>query len=55
MNRVHYGVHQDQNFYKLDYRFWMKARHVQSIQKRKFVKFFQYTKKKYNNCFCVLL
>ena len=21
MNRVHYRVHQDQNFYKLDYRF----------------------------------
>ena len=40
MNGVHFGVHQDQNFYKLDYRFLMKvARHVQSTQKRKFVKF----------------
>ena len=36
--------------------FLMKvARHVQSNQKRKFVKFYQYIKKKYCNCFCVLL
>ena len=36
MDRVHFGVHQDQNFYKLDYRLLMKvARHVQSNQKRK--------------------
>ena len=39
----------------MDHRFWMKARHLQSIRKRKFVKFLQYTKKKYHNCFCVLL
>ena len=46
----------DQNFHKLDYRFWIKvARHVQSTQKSKFVKFLQYIKKKYRNCFCVLL
>ena len=47
------GVHQDQNFYKLYYQFLIKARHVQSTQKRKFVKFLQYIKKKYPNCFCV--
>ena len=41
MNGVHYGTHHDQNFYKLDYQFLMKARHVQSTQKRKFVKFLQ--------------
>ena len=42
MNGVHFGVHQDQNFYKLDYWFLMKvARHVQSTQKIKFVKFLQ--------------
>ena len=41
MNGVHYESHQDQSFYKLDYQFLMKARHVQSIQKRKFVKFLQ--------------
>ena len=52
---VHYGVHQDQNFYKLNYRFLMKARHVHSTQKRKFVKFLQYIKKKCRNCFYVLL
>ena len=56
MNGVHFGVHQDQNFCKLDYHFLMKvARHVQSNQKRKFIKFLQYIKKKYRNCFCVLL
>ena len=33
----------------------MKARHVQSTQKRKFVKFLQQIKKKYHICFCVLL
>ena len=56
MNGGHFGVHQDQNFCKLDYHFLMKvARHVQSNQKRKFIKFLQYIKKKYRNCFCVLL
>ena len=55
MNGVHYGVHQDQNFYKLHYRFLMNARHVESTQKRNFVKILQYIKKKYRNCFCVLL
>ena len=55
MNGVHFGVHQDQNFYKLDYRFLMKvSRHVQSTQKRKFVNFLKYIKKVWN-CFCVLL
>ena len=40
MNGVHFGVHQDQNFYKLDYRFLMKVvRHVQSNQKRKLLNF----------------
>ena len=53
--RAHYRVHQDQNFYKLDYQFLMKARHVHSTQKRKFVKFLQYIKEKYWNCICVLL
>ena len=33
MNGVHFGVHQDQDFCKLDYQFLMKARHVQSTQK----------------------
>ena len=34
MDGVHFGVQQDQNFYKLDYRFFIKvARHVQSNQK----------------------
>ena len=54
MNGVHFGVHQDQNFYKLDYQFSVKTRHVQSTKKRKYVKFLQYIKKKYRNCFCVL-
>ena len=45
MNGVHFGVHQDQNFCKLDYRFLMKARHVQSTQKMESVKFLQYTSK----------
>ena len=36
MDGVHLGVHQDQKFCKLDYRFLMKvARHVQSNQKMK--------------------
>ena len=35
MNGVHFGIHQDQNFYKLDYRFLLKvARHVKSSQKK---------------------
>ena len=50
-----YRVHQDQNFYKLNYQLLMKARHVQSTQKRKLVKLLQYNKEKYCNCFCVLL
>ena len=54
MNGVHFGVHQDQNFYKLDYQFSVKTRQVQSTKKRKYVKFLQYIKKKYRNCFCVL-
>ena len=54
MNGVHFGVHQDQNFCKLDDRFLMKARHVQTTQKMKGVKCLQYTSKKYCNCFCVL-
>ena len=46
MNGVYSGVHQDQNLYKLDYQFLMKvARHVQSTQKRKFVKFLKYIRK----------
>ena len=56
MNGVHFGVHQDQSFYKLDHQFLIKvARHVQSTEKRKFVKFLQYIKKNYCNCFCILL
>ena len=56
MNGVRLGVYQDQNFFKLDYRFLMKvARHVQNTRKKKFVKFLPYIKKKYCNCFCVLL
>ena len=40
MDGVHFGVHQDQNFYKLDYRFLVKvARHVQSHQKKKLLNF----------------
>ena len=40
MDGVYFGVHQDQNFYKLDCRFLMKvARHVQSNQKRKLLNF----------------
>ena len=46
MNGVHYGVYQDQNFYKLDCWLLIKARHVQSTQKRKFINFLQYIKKK---------
>ena len=49
---AHYRVHQDQNFYKLDYQFLMEARHVHSTQKRKFL---QYINEKYWNCICVLL
>ena len=46
MNGVHLGVHQEKNLYKLDYQFLMKvARHVQSTQKRNFVKFLQYIRK----------
>ena len=55
VNAKFFYTHQDQNFYKLDYRFLMRARHVQSAQKRKFVKFLQDIKKNYDNCFCVLL
>ena len=40
MDGAHFGVHQDKNFYKLDYQFLMKvARHVQSNQKRKLLNF----------------
>ena len=39
MNGVHYGIHQDQNFYKLDYQFLMKARRVQSTQKGSLLSF----------------
>ena len=43
MNGVDFGVHQDQNFYKLDYQFLLKvARHAQSTQKRNLVKFLQF-------------
>ena len=45
----------DKKFYKLDYWFLMKARHVQITQKGKLVKFLQYIKKKNRNSFCVLL
>ena len=38
-NGVHFGVHQDQNFCKLDYQFSVKTRHVQSTKKRKYVNF----------------
>ena len=42
MDRVHFGVHQDQIFYNLDYWFLMEVgRHVQITQKKKFVKFLQ--------------
>ena len=44
------------SIFDVSYWFLMKvARHVQSTQKRKFVKLWQYIKKKYSNCFCVLL
>ena len=40
MDGVHFGVYQDQNFYKLDYWFLMKvARHAQINQKRKLLNF----------------
>ena len=40
MDGIPFGVHQDQNVYKLNYQFLMKvARHVQSNQKRKLVNF----------------
>ena len=43
MDRVNFGVHQDQNFCKLDHQFLMKVdRHVQSTQKRKLVNLLQY-------------
>ena len=46
MDGVHFGVHQNQNFYKLDYRFLMKvARHVQSNQKRKLLNFWNLLRK----------
>ena len=51
MNGVHYGVHKDLNFDKLDYPFLMKSGHVQSTQKRKIVKFLEYIKKKYQTVF----
>ena len=38
MTGVDYGVYQDQNFYKLDYRFLIKADMSKVPQKRKFVK-----------------
>ena len=42
MNGVHFEVHQDQNLVKLDYEFLLNvARHVQSIQERKFLTFLQ--------------
>ena len=47
MNGVHFRVHQDQNFYKLDYRFLINvARHK---RKRKVVKFLQYITKKHRS------
>ena len=52
MTGVHYGVHQDQIFYKLYYWFLMKPG---KYPKKKFVKFLQYIKKKYCDCFCILL
>ena len=40
MDGVHFGIHQDQNFYKLDYQFLVKvARHVQRNQKKKLLNF----------------
>ena len=36
------------------YRFLMKTRHDQSTEKKKFVRFLQYIKKKYRICICVL-
>ena len=46
MYGVHFGVHQDKNFYKLHYLFLMKvARHIQSNQKRKLIIFAIYWEK----------
>ena len=55
MTGVHYGFHQYQNFCKLDYWFLIKAGMSKVPQKREFVKVLQYIKKKYCNCFCILL
>ena len=56
MTGVHYGFHQYQNFYKLDYWFLIKGGMSKVPQKREFVKVLQYIKKKkYCNCFCILL
>ena len=39
MDRVYFGVNQDQNFYKLDWFLIKVVRHVQSNQKRKLLNF----------------
>ena len=52
MDGVHFGVHQDQNFYKLNYRFLIKvARHVQSNQKRKLLNFCHLLRKSIETAF----
>ena len=42
MDRVYFGVNQDQNFYKLDWFLIKVVRHVQSNQKRKLLNFAKY-------------
>ena len=54
MNGVDFGVHQDQNFYKLDYRFLMKTRHVQSTQKGSLLNFCNILRKSMFLCYILM-
>ena len=52
MDGVHFGVHQDQNFHKLNYQFLIKvARYVQSNQKRKLLNFCHLLRKSIETAF----
>ena len=53
MNGVHFGVHQDQKFYKLDYWFLMKTRHIQSTQKGSLLNFCNILRKSVTTVFAL--
>ena len=56
MEVIFWHADKRQSFYQLALSFLMEvARHVQSTYSRILVIFLQYVKRKYHNCFCVLL